>query len=71
MPYSSRWTAEQKIAIKIDKDNLRQRIAKEKEAKQRKGSGRSSQGVRPIGEDLSFQYEEAEDEFERVGRGPN
>ena len=62
---------EPKLAIKIDKANVKQRIAKEKEAKPRKGSGRSSQGVRPISEDLSSQSEEAGDELERVGRGPN
>ncbi|MDG6997696.1 MAG: hypothetical protein JRN15_01120 [Nitrososphaerota archaeon] len=62
---------ESKLAIKIEKADRKQKIAKEKEAKPRKGSGRSSQGVRPISEDLSSQYEEAEDELERVGRGPH
>jgi hypothetical protein len=59
-----------KIAGKIDKADRKQKATKEKETKKRRGSGGSSQGVRPIGEDLSSQYEEAEDELERVGGGP-
>ena len=61
---------ESKLAVKIDKADRKQKAIKEKEAKPRKGSGRPSQGLRPISEDLSSQYEEAEDELERVGRGP-
>jgi hypothetical protein len=61
---------ESKLAAKIDKADRKQEATKEKETKDRKGSGRPSQGVRPIGEDLSSQYEEAEDELERVGGGP-
>ena len=59
-----------KLAAKIDKTDRKQKATKEKEPKKRKGSGRPSQGVRPIGDDLSSQNEEAEDELERVGRGP-
>ena len=59
-----------KLAAKIDKADLKQDASKEKENKKRKGSGHSYQGVRPIGEDLSSQYEGAEDELERVGGGP-
>ena len=61
---------EPKLAAKIDKADRKRETAKEKETNKRKGSGRPSQGVRPIGEDLSSQYEEAEDELERVGGGP-
>lgn len=61
---------EPKLAAKIDKADLMQKAAKEKEPRKRKGSGRPSEGLRPIAEDLSSQYEEAEDELERVGRGP-
>ena len=61
---------EPKLAAKIDKADLMQKGAKEKVTKKRKGSGRPSEGLRPIGEDFSSQYEEAEDELERVGRGP-
>ena len=59
---------EPKLAAKIDKADRKQKAVKEKETKKR--SGRPYQGVRPIGEDFSSQYEEAEDELERVGRGP-
>ncbi len=62
---------EPKLATKIDKVDRKQKATKEKETKKRKGSGRPSQGLRPIGEDFSSQYEEAENELERVGRGPN
>jgi hypothetical protein len=59
-----------KLAAKIDKADLIQKATKEKEPRKRKGSGGQSEGLRPIGEDFSSQYEEAEDELERVGRGP-
>ncbi|MDG6995473.1 MAG: hypothetical protein JRN52_06080 [Nitrososphaerota archaeon] len=61
---------ESKLAVKIDKADRKQKATKEKETKPRKRSGRPSQGLRPISEDLSSQYEESEDELERVGRGP-
>ncbi|MFI5422310.1 MAG: hypothetical protein ACHQ1H_15210 [Nitrososphaerales archaeon] len=61
---------EPKLAAKIDKADRKQKAKKEKETTKRKGSGRPSPGVRPIGEDLSSQYEGAEDELERVGGGP-
>jgi len=61
---------EPKLAAKIDRAARKQKASKEKVTKNRKGSGGDSQGVRPIGEDFSSQYEEAEDELERVGRGP-
>ncbi len=62
---------EPKLAAKLDKALKKQREAKEKEPKRGKRSNPTSLGVRPIGEELSSQYEEAEDELERVGRGPN
>ena len=62
---------EPKLAGKIDNADRKQKATKDKETKTRKGSGKPSQGLRPIGEDLSSQYETAEDELERVGRGPN
>ena len=61
---------EPKLAAKIDKADRKQKAKKEKESKKRKESGSPSQGVRPIGEDLSSQYEGAQDELERVGGGP-
>ena len=61
---------EPKLAAKIDKADQKQKAVKEKVIRKRKGSGRPSEGLRPIGEDFSSQYEEAEDELERVGRGP-
>jgi hypothetical protein len=61
---------ESKLAAKIDEVDRNQRATKEKETKNRKVSGRPSQDLRPIGEDLSSQYEEAENELEKVGRGP-
>jgi hypothetical protein len=64
------WRRESKLAVKIDNADRKQEATKGKKEKPRKGSGRSTQGVRPISEDLSSQYEESEDELERVGRGP-
>lgn len=61
---------EPKLGAKIDKADRKQKTKEEKETKKRKGYGRPSQGVRPIGEDFSSQYESAEDELERVGSGP-
>ena len=61
---------ESKLAAKIDKADRKNKAGKEKVTKKQKRSGGSSGGVRPIGEDFSSQYEEAEDELERVGRGP-
>ncbi|MHB8565878.1 MAG: hypothetical protein ACYC7D_05625 [Nitrososphaerales archaeon] len=61
---------ESKLAVKIDKADRKQNAAKGKEVKSKKGHGQPSQGVRPISEDLSSQYEESEDELERVGGGP-
>ena len=61
---------EPKLAAKIDKADRKEKAKKEKETKKRTESSRPSPGVRPIGEDLSSQYEGAEDELERVGRGP-
>ena len=54
-----------KIAGKIDKADRKQN-AKGKESKKRKGSGRPSSRVHPIGE-LNSQYGAAENELERVG----
>ncbi len=62
---------EPKLASKIEKADRKQEEEKEKEPKQRKRSKSSYQGLRPIGEDLSSQYETAEDELERVGGGPS
>jgi hypothetical protein len=61
---------EPKLAAKIDKVDRKQKAKKEKETKKRKRSGQPDQGLRPIGEDFSSQYEEAEGELQRVGRGP-
>ena len=61
---------ETKLAGKIDKADRKQKTTKEKESKPQKRSSKTSQGVRPISEDLSSQYEGAEDEIERVSRGP-
>jgi hypothetical protein len=61
---------ESKLASKIDSADRKQREAKKKETKKRKGSDRSYQGMRPIGDDFSSQNEEAEDELDKVGRGP-
>jgi len=61
---------ETKLAAKIDKAALKQRATEEKVTKSKTRSGDATQEVRPIGGDLSSQYEEAEDELERVGRGP-
>ncbi|MHB1907611.1 MAG: hypothetical protein ACYCQJ_01920 [Nitrososphaerales archaeon] len=62
---------ESKLAAKIDKSDKKQRATKEKITKKQKRSGKDFEGVRPIAEDLSSQYEESEDELERVSRGPN
>jgi hypothetical protein len=62
---------ESKLAAKIDKADRKERASKEKEKKSKKRSSGVSEGVRPIGEDLSSQNEGAEDEVRRVGRGPN
>ena len=62
---------ESKLAAKIDKSDRKQRATKEKITKKQKRSGKGSEGIRPIAEDLSSQYEESEDELERVSRGPN
>jgi hypothetical protein len=61
---------ESKLAAKIDREALKQKATNEKVPKNRKESGGATEGIRPIGEDLSSQYEEAEDELERVGRDP-
>jgi hypothetical protein len=61
---------ESRLAAKIDKADRKHEAEKERVTKKQKRSGRSSQGLRPIGEDFSSQYEEAENEMERVGRGP-
>jgi hypothetical protein len=60
---------EPKLAAKIDRAALKQKASREKETKKNKRSG-ASQGVRVIGDDFSSQNEEAEDEVERVSRGP-
>jgi hypothetical protein len=62
---------EPKIAAKIDKADLKQRATKEKETKKTKRSGKSFQRIPLIGDELSSQNEEAEDELESVGRGPH
>ena len=62
---------EPKLAAKIDKADRKERKSKEKENKSKKRSDGDSGGLRPIGEDLSSQYEGAEDEVDRVARGPN
>lgn len=63
---------ESKLAAKIDKADRKQKATKEKisKKKQNKRSGRATGGNRPIGDDFSSQNEEAEDELERVSRGP-
>jgi hypothetical protein len=61
---------EPKLAAKLDRAALKRKASKEKVTKKEKRSRGGSQGVRPIGDDFSSQNEEAEDELERVGRGP-
>ena len=61
-----------KIAASIDKSDRKQRLAKEKEGEQKKTSRRHlSPGVHPIGDDFSSQNVEAEEEVEKVSKGPN
>ena len=62
---------EPKLAIKLDRAAEKKKANEEKETKKEKRSGKGSKGVKPIGDDFSSQNEEAEDELERVGRGPN
>jgi hypothetical protein len=57
---------EPKLAKKLDRAALKRKTGEEKVSKKKN----LSQGVRPIGDDFSSQNEEAEDELERVGRGP-
>lgn len=61
---------EPKLAAKIDKADLKHRAAKEKETKPKR-SGKPFQRVPLIGDELSSQNEEADDELESVGRGPH
>jgi hypothetical protein len=61
---------ETKLAAELDRAALKRKANEEKVTKKEKRSRGGSQGVRPIGDDFSSQNEEAEDELERVGRGP-
>jgi hypothetical protein len=62
---------EPKLAAKIDRADLKQRATTEKEIKKAKRSGKPLPRVPLIGDELSSQNEEAEDELESVGRGPH
>lgn len=61
---------EPKLAAKLDRAALKQKASENKVSKKEKRTRGGSQAVRPIGDDFSSQNEEAEDELERVGRGP-
>jgi hypothetical protein len=62
---------ESKLTGKLDRAALKRKASEEKVTKKEKRSRGGSQGERLIGDDFSSQNEEAEDEVERVGRGPN
>jgi hypothetical protein len=62
---------EPKLARKIDKADEKQKASAKKESKKGKVTDKNYQGLRPIGEDLSSQYEEAENDLEKVAKGPN
>ena len=61
---------ESKLTGKLDRAAIKRKASEEKITKKEKRSG-SSLDERLIGDDFSSQNEEAEDEVERVGKGPN